>query len=573
MERKTLNEIIAHDKEQILLGTKFAYVGKVFIPLTFFLFVMQYCEIVIPKKVQLLLAVFHLSIAFMIFSYPLQRWFYTDVEYTTDGLFPHNIYGHGVMYNIYTVSLVLYFIVIFAVVVGILRKERRKKRRIQMYYMLACIFCAMAGFAAFLLGVTGGYDTTSLSYAICTIFMAIALGRYDLLETIELVRNYVIDNLSLGIIALDEDNRIIYCNQPIQDMYPDLKEKGNTIVKNLIAMEKEEKVVEVGEKVYKPEYRVLNNNGKYRGHIITVSDITDNYHYTQLMKKMTEMDPLTGLLNRFAYEYRISELRKTGKWSDELILFMMDLNGLKNVNDSKGHDVGDAMIYDVAQCIRRSVGNRGECYRVGGDEFTVIITDETADPCAIRQKIKEEAAACHNENYSISISVGYCVGKEITDMRLEDLEKLADKRMYQDKENYYIAKGVNRRVKDEVFRMICDSYLIILKVNLDSGEMSIIRMDVRERDENCGSSRDFRTWLAEMVQCHMVYEEDIELLLKKADPDVLKKQFAEDKTQMVRIAYRHRVMDSYHKVMLEVVPDKEYYENQPIAYLYVKDIG
>ena len=185
MERKTLIEIIAHDKEQILLGTKFAYVGKVFIPLTFFLFVMQYCEIVIPKKVQLLLAVFHLSIAFMVFSYPLQRWFYTDVEYTTDGLFPHNIHGHGVMYNIYTVSLVLYFIVIFAVVVGILRKERRKKRRIQMYYMLACIFCALAGFAAFLLEVTGGYDTTSLSYAICTIFMAIALGRYDLLETIE----------------------------------------------------------------------------------------------------------------------------------------------------------------------------------------------------------------------------------------------------------------------------------------------------------------------------------------------------------------------------------------------------
>ena len=211
------------------------------------------------------------------------------------------------MYNIYTVSLVLYFIVIFAVVVGILRKERRKKRRIQMYYMLACIFCAMAGFAVFLLGVAGGYDTTSLSYAICTIFMAIALGRYDLLETIELVRNYVIDNLSLGIIALDEDNRILYCNQPIQEMYPDLKEKGNTIVKNLIAMEKEEKVVEVGEKVYKPEYRVLNNNGKYRGHIITVSDITGNYHYTQLMKKMTEMDPLTGLLNRFAYEYRIQK--------------------------------------------------------------------------------------------------------------------------------------------------------------------------------------------------------------------------------------------------------------------------
>lgn len=101
-----LIEITAHEKGQILIGTKFSYVGKVFIPLTFFLFIMQYCEINIPKKVQLLLAVFHLSIALMVFTYPLQRWFYTDVGHTTEGLFPHNLYGHGVMYNVYTVCLI-----------------------------------------------------------------------------------------------------------------------------------------------------------------------------------------------------------------------------------------------------------------------------------------------------------------------------------------------------------------------------------------------------------------------------------------------------------------------------------
>lgn len=567
-----LIEIIAHEKEQILIGTKFSYVGKVFIPLTFFLFIMQYCEIKISKKVQLLLAFFHLSIALMVFSYPLQRWFYTDVGYSTDGLFPHNIYGHGVMYNIYTVCLVLYFIAIFVVVVGILRKEKRKKRRIQMYYMLACAVCAIAGFVVFLLGVTGGYDTTSLSYAICTIFMAIALTKYGLLDTVELVRNYVIDNLSLGIIALDEDDRIIYYNQPFQDVYPDLKVNGNAIVKDLLSMCREEKAVEIGGKVYKPEYRVLNNNGKYRGHIVTLSDITDNYNYTQLMKKMTEIDSLTGLLNRFAYEYRISEMRKKGKWPENLILFAMDLNGLKNVNDSKGHDVGDSMIYDAAQCILHGVGTMGECYRVGGDEFTVIVTNAEVDPDAIKQKIKEEAASCNNENYFVSISIGYCSGQEIAERRLEDLEKLADKRMYQDKENYYIEKGVNRRTKDEDFRVICDSYLKILKVNLESGEFDIIRMDVQEKDVTYGFSRDLKVWIKDLVQCHMVYEDDVEMFLKNTDLDALRKQFTEDKTQTVRITYRRRVMDSYHKVMLEIVPDKGYSENQPIAYLYVKDL-
>ena len=215
-----LIEITAHETKEILIGTKFSYVGKVFIPLTFFLFVMQYCEIKISKKIQLALSVFHLSIAGLVFTYPHQHLFYTSVRFTTEGIFPHNIYGHGIMYNVYTACLVAYFIVIFAIIINILRKEKRKKRKIQMYYMLACAVCAISGFVIFLTGITGGYDTTSLSYAICTIFMAIALAKYDLLDTLELVRNYVIDNLSLEIIATDEDDRIIYYNHPmLQALY------------------------------------------------------------------------------------------------------------------------------------------------------------------------------------------------------------------------------------------------------------------------------------------------------------------------------------------------------------------
>ena len=110
-----LIEIVSMSSDLILIGTKFSYVGKVFIPITFFLFVMQYCEINIPKKVKLILALYHLSIAVMVFTYPLQNWFYTSVSFSMDGLFPHNHYGHGIMYNIYTVSLVLSFLVIFCV--------------------------------------------------------------------------------------------------------------------------------------------------------------------------------------------------------------------------------------------------------------------------------------------------------------------------------------------------------------------------------------------------------------------------------------------------------------------------
>lgn len=567
-----LIEIISQGMDEILLGTKFSYVGKVFIPLTFFLFVMQYCEIKVPKKVQLFLACFHLFIAFLVFTYPLQHLFYTDVTYSTDGLFPHNDYGHGVMYNFYTACLVLYFIVVFSVIIIILRKERRRKRRVQMYYMLACSICAIAGFLIFLTGVTGGYDTTSLSYAICIVLMAIALTKYDLLETVELVRNYVIDNLSLDIVALDEDDRIIYYNQPLLDGYPDFEEKGNEIVKHLITMCKEEKMVEIGKKVYKPEYRDLVKNGRQRGHIITLTDITDNYNYTMLMKKMTEIDTLTGLYNRFAYEYRISEIKKKEISSDSLILFAMDINGLKDVNDSKGHDAGDSMLYDAAQCILRGIDGYGDCYRVGGDEFMAIIINQDVDPYIIARRIKEEAEAYDREDYAVSISIGYCVAQEKDGLWLEDLEKIADRRMYQDKENYYLSRGINRRARDEVFSAIYDSYLKILKVNLESGDVDIIKMNLCEEDEVYGYSKDLKTWLQGFVQCGMVHEEDVEMFLEKTDPIFIRNMFLEDKNQNVRLYYRRRIGDSYHKVMVEVIPKKENWEEEPIVFIYVKDM-
>ena len=124
-----------------------------------------------------------------------------------------------------------------------------------MWYMLICIVIAMLGLIVFLLNLTGGYDTTSLAYAICTVFMAIALTKYDLIDTIELARNYVIDNLTLGIIALDEDDRIVYFNEPIKDMYPNIYNDGNSIVKDLILLSEEKKVVTINNKVYSPEYK------------------------------------------------------------------------------------------------------------------------------------------------------------------------------------------------------------------------------------------------------------------------------------------------------------------------------
>lgn len=98
-------------------------------------------------------------------------------------------------------------------------------------------------------------------------------------------------------------------------------------------------------------------------------------------------------------------------------------------------------------------------------------------------------------------------------------------------------------------------------------------MDVSEKDAAYGFSRNLQKWLVNFTKCHMVYKDDIEMFLEKTNLHALREQFEENNQKPVRILYRRRIMDSYHNVMLEIVPGKEYSDDQPMVYLYVKDMG
>ena len=64
-----------------------------------------------------------------------------------------------------------------------------------------------------------------------------------------------------------------------------------------------------------------------------------------------------------------------------------------------------------------------------------------------------------------------------------------------------------------------------MKANLESGEFDIIKMDVLEKDEANGFSRNLQTWLEDFAKCHMVYEDDMEMFLEKTNLHELKEQF------------------------------------------------
>lgn len=153
-------------------------------------------------------------------------------------------------------------------------------------------------------------------------------------------------------------------------------------------------------------------------------------------------DALTRCLNRHAYENDMKKLNLSEEW----VYISADLNGLKQANDSYGHMAGDELICAAADCMRDSFHEYGKVYRIGGDEFAVIITENTSQVEELIHGFDSNVANWHGKFVdSMTVSYGWVFSTERNWGSAYEISKAADARMYQSKERYYKKSGADRR--------------------------------------------------------------------------------------------------------------------------------
>ncbi len=123
---------------------------------------------------------------------------------------------------------------------------------------------------------------------------------------------------------------------------------------------------------------------------------------------------------------------------------MADINGLKEINDSLGHGAGDELIIGAAECLKKGFEGKDTIYRLGGDEFSVILESGKADTEKCLERMKKVCSGWKGKYIDgISISCGTASAEEFSDY--DTLVKKADERMYECKEHYYESTGKDRR--------------------------------------------------------------------------------------------------------------------------------
>ena len=149
------------------------------------------------------------------------------------------------------------------------------------------------------------------------------------------------------------------------------------------------------------------------------------------LKQLSLTDPLTGLGNRRAFERDLEiALRRAERTHSPLALLYLDVDGLKRLNDRFGHVVGDETLRALGAVMRSSSRlGTDTAYRVGGDEFVMVLTADSSGADAIAERLRANFRTRSPQSSRVSTGVVVWDGEA----RVQDLLGQADVRMYREK--------------------------------------------------------------------------------------------------------------------------------------------
>ena len=242
-------------------------------------------------------------------------------------------------------------------------------------------------------------------------------------------RAFVEDNVILPV------NSIAYCARNFSYDSVAAREKNIERIKGLKIRTGDEI-----ENLYRALLRTTENFLRYLEHLHRAkTQVADMRVKVFAMDEIAHKDSLTGVRNKTAYTEEVAELdKKISAGNAEFCMVMVDVNYLKRVNDTYGHEIGNTYLQNACR-LTCAVFGAENVYRIGGDEFVVILEDEKVSlskyfilqfKSEMEHKLSNESLALWEK---VSAAVGLAVYEPAKDKSADEVFKRADKEMYANK--------------------------------------------------------------------------------------------------------------------------------------------
>ena len=298
-----LLELRSISLDSYVSSLKFSYLGRVWYAFFMFLFLAELIRVKIPSLILRFLIVLHAAIFMVVMTVQYHGLYYSSLYFESDGPVPKIVHGNGPVHHVFMVMQVCYIVIGLGMLLRAMFIEKNKFARKRFFIIMLAIFVESLFFIIQvfnILPLTNVFDVTLLGYFFGTIIMLIAIFSYDLLGTKEIAKDFIVDRISEGIIAVDNDGIIRYYNEPALELFPELANNATTVPKEITDAIAEEKNIQKNDKIFSPEDNDLVHEGKVFGTIYALVDETEHIRYmAELQEQRDIADKANAAKSRF----------------------------------------------------------------------------------------------------------------------------------------------------------------------------------------------------------------------------------------------------------------------------------
>lgn len=262
-------------------------------------------------------------------------------------------------------------------------------------------------------------------------------GSHALLESI-------LDNIGSAVcVQNNENHKLLFVNSMFQQMFSDEIKRAEfesifaSKIKDITKSCSIDVCYEAQKGWFELRYAPITWVDGSESALYVISDITDKQLYQKKIEQQVYTDFLTGLSNRMCCERDLAiQIDNADRHGQAGALFYIDLDDFKHINDGLGHEYGDILLQNIAYSLREIKGVEDTCYRVGGDEFVVIVPPEYSGKTQlIAEEIRDIFSKpwyMKNTNYYCTMSMGI-VNFPYEGEGVQDFIRKADIAMYEAK--------------------------------------------------------------------------------------------------------------------------------------------
>ncbi|MBE5938199.1 MAG: response regulator [Lachnospiraceae bacterium] len=407
--------LFVETKEAYYIAFTVSWIGKVGVTVSMLFFCIHLCESKISAVVSIGLSIFSVICLGVILTTKQTGLYYKEIYLVKEEGMTILEYVKGPWHTVWKLTVTLIILICCGMLVKALIEEKNKRKREKYFVvMLALLVEVVIGFMT-ALPIGRYYDFNQLGFVLCMILVLIDIFRNDLMDTESMAKEYIIDELSAGVIAVDKNETVEYCNKQMLQIFPEIVSDEQGVIAQIKNSINTGEPISIGERLYNFEERQMVYKSLEEFKMYVMIDTTKHYQNLREVEREKQIADAANrakseFLARMSHEIRTPINAVLGM--DEMILRESNENNIKEyamdiqtasrtllniINDILDLDKIEAgkmeivpieydvseMIYDISNMIKIKAEDKNLSFRVSVDPD--IPTKLFGDDVRIRQ--------------------------------------------------------------------------------------------------------------------------------------------------------------------------------------------